>query len=123
MFTKKSELKDLIPVLKEKNACQEALNAIEKYKIIEDYVNSKEFSHSWSVWGFTNLYDIFDEELRLLLLEKIPDPMMNLSLRADSVNLTLNEKTALESVYKGKLPNAEKEVSSGKITFKCVETK
>lgn len=75
---------------------------------------------AWSVWALTNYYSEFDERIRELLIKKISDSMTAFSLYLELEELTDADDILLESIFKGKLPAAEKELEEKIINRKKV---
>jgi hypothetical protein len=67
------------------------------------------------IWAITTFGQEIEKELRYMYISNISEPMLAVRLYLDCPFLTDEEDALLESKFKGKLPNAEDELATGKV--------
>lgn len=118
MFTRNTSFKKYIDRLKERGACKEAQTWCESIDVSRkackfgDGIESLS-NEGWAIWCLTVLGTELDAKVRISFLSKITNPMAAFQLYLRSKNLSDSEDTILEEKFKGKLPNAEKELRDG----------
>jgi hypothetical protein len=117
-YTTDTPASDVIRVLKRLDACSEAVLWFNKYEgktygELNDGCADKEYNPGWGIW----LLELFGEEIdikeRLKVIDKITDPMSAFSIYIRRPWLTDEEDALLLSKFKGKVPQAEKELRDG----------
>lgn len=100
-------------------ACQEAIDYCRKQGDISLVSGARalpEHKHGWSAWVISHWGKEMDNDTRMAFIENVKDPMLALSLYLRLPFLTDEEDKVLESVFRGKLPRAEKELAEGVVS-------
>ena len=77
-------------------------------------------NQGWAVWDLKILGKETHPEVRKVLISKLTDPMLTFRLYLDLDFWTDEEDRLLEAKFKGKLPQAEKELQEGVVQRKIV---
>jgi len=89
-----------------------------KFKTLKDILNGYLADDSvpvdWALFLIPTYYDDFSEEIRLMWMEKITDPLDAFTIYRP-LSLTEDEKKLLEGKFKGRLPKVEEEIRQGVI--------
>lgn len=123
MLTLKSPFSEYMKLLSTKTACGsitpfndviKKLN-VEKITVDEAYdvLNKEPIPELWIIWLLENLGKELGPDIRMRLFTKIVKPTTALRIFMDFVFLTDEEDIMLKKMFKGKLPTAEKEISTG----------
>lgn len=84
---------------------------------LEEYLKNKQMDSWWSRWVLTSVGKELDESVRWMFLQKIVgEPTLAMEIHLKCEYLTDKEEEFLASIYKGQLPNAEKELATGVVT-------
>lgn len=103
------------------NACEESHPWYNKYKdtLFKDMVKGSfedpEFRPGWIMWFFKRFYSDISPNIRKKLLEHIKDAMQNFKLYTELENIENEDEVIVLNKFKGKLPQAEKELQVGMI--------
>lgn len=116
MFDLNSKVGSFLFSVQRRSGCSQAINWVKKYEektfreMMSDFSTNKTVKQSWVSFSLTLYFNQFDIEIRKLLIKKITDPMKAFLLYLKLKDLTDGEDRLLEEKFKGKLPQAEKEL-------------
>jgi hypothetical protein len=129
MLTLKSPLTDFIELCLKHEACddQGALTFMKKQLeldkemtiegLLKHYLEDKDGDERWSPWILSKAFDELDIEVRKIFMSKMTEPLESISLVISCVKvLTPGEELILKKNYEGKLPTAEKELTTAKLS-------
>lgn len=126
IFNKDSLCGDLVKELQARNACKEAINWINSVvtpkqsidELLDAYLMDAKSPGTYSVWVLQNIYNLLTPDIRIRFISKIANEMTAFFLYLDCKDLNSEEEKLLTRVFKGKLPNAEKELTAGIVSRK-----
>ena len=96
--------------------CGVAYDVVFKHKdlTMNMVLKTKPFcSDGWAYWIMLNMGQYFEANVRLEFIKKIKTEMRAFQLYINREDLTNEEDELLKSIFEGKLPTAEKELTEG----------
>lgn len=117
-YTSDVPAKDVLAKFKHRSACAEAMtwcnqHASKTWGGLTDAVIDDKFDQSWGVWYLVIYGEKTHPDIRKKLILRIKDPMMAFNIYCRLAWLTDEEDKLLKEKFRGKLPLAEAELSSG----------
>ena len=101
-------------------ACEESLTWLAPYigKTMGEAIDALPVDSRgrWSSWALRAYCDILNAGCHRHMIANIEDPMDAFNVYRRAANLSDADDVALEAKFKGKLPNVEREMASGKVS-------
>lgn len=132
ILSKNTSLRDFIATCEKISACSVSLEWLGQNndldapcgEVVMKYISTPEAQadQGWGIWTIMALYNHLEPDFRLEFFKKVKDPMSAFMLYINLPKITNDEENVLESVFKGKLPTAEKELKKGVVKRKKIIT-
>lgn len=91
--------------------------------VFSTYRDDPDFDEGWGVWCLKTIGKELGSDIRLMIINKLKNPMTCLQLLTRCDFFTENEVVLLKGKYTGKLPTAEKEIQTGKVVLCSAKVK
>jgi hypothetical protein len=120
LFTVKTLFSEYINLLKENNACSEAIYWCEKVdtkgltfgEAINTFLKDSRANSEWATYNLIDLENYLDDEVKERFIKKISDPTVSFQIFRRSKMLNNKCEEILKEKFTGKLPVAEEQLKN-----------